>query len=284
MSSLKLIEVNGQSITAEEIRTAATRKREEIEGNGRILTPNERLKIREEVIDSLVDRKLLLQEARRLSLTPSSEAIATAARNLFPRIESVTGCRAGDRAELLLREVEEDLLVRNLVEHWSREVPRPKPSEARDFYRKNRELFWTGELAWAAHIVKNTEGAVSAEKRADVEHLRQRVLGGEAFSEVAAKNSDCPENGGDLGYFRRGTMVEEFDDIIFSAPVNTLTAVFQTRFGYHIAIVYDRKPEGIPVLSEIQPEVERLLYLQKKDREIGRRLAALRNRAVIKYT
>lgn len=245
----KSIHVNGQSITDEEIRAAAARRREQAEKEGRILTPEERLRVRQETIESLIDRTLLVQEARRLNFTPAEQ--------------------------------NQDALIRDIIEHWSGEVPRPAVSEVRAFYRKRRELFWTPELAWAAHIVKHTEGANCPEKRAEVEQLRERVLRGELFGEVAAQDSDCPENGGDLGYFGRGTMVEEFDEIIFAAPLNTLTPVFQTRFGYHIAIVYDRKPEGVRPLDEIQAEVERLLYLQKQDEHVERCLAALRKKAVI---
>lgn len=241
--------MNGQLITTDEIRAATARRREEAEANGLILTPEERLNIREQAIDFLVDQKLLLQEARRLNLEPLAD---------------------------------QELLVRSLVEHWMSEVPAPRISEVREFYRKNRDQFWIGERAWAAHIVKHTEGAEIPEKRAEVEHLRHRVLGGEVFADIAVKYSDCPENGGDLGYFPRGTMVAEFDEIIFSAPINTVTPVFQTTFGYHIAIVYDRKPEGIPSFDDVQPDVERLLLRHKQDRELGRHLTVLRSKAVIK--
>jgi parvulin-like peptidyl-prolyl isomerase len=129
--------------------------------------------------------------------------------------------------------------------------------------------------------VKHTEGEDHAVKRAEAERLRECVAAGEPFGAVASRASDCPENGGDLGYFARGTMVEEFEEVIFSSPLNTLTPVFQTRFGYHIAIVYDIKSQGILPLDEVRVYVERILHKGRQDKEIARRLEALRSKAVI---
>lgn len=279
--SSKSIEVNGEIITADEIRSATSRQREQAEANGRVLTLEERLQLREIAVESLIDRKLLLEEALRLEFRPSREDVLKAAGGQLPSSDTA-GCRAAPEAEQLRKEIENDLLLRNLIDCWSREISSPKPSEVRDFYRKNSGLFWTEELAWAAHIVKHVEMGNDTEKRSEVEHLRERVLSGEPFAEVAATGSDCPENGGDLGYFSRGTMVEEFDEVIFSTPLNELTPVFETRFGFHIAVVYDRKPKGVLPFKDVVAEVERLLYRQKQDREIGRRLSLMRSKAVIK--
>jgi len=279
--SLPAVEVNGQLITAEEIRAAVSRQRQQAEANGCVLTLEERLKLRETAVESLIDRKLLLEEALRLDVPPSDKHVVEAPGGQFPSSDT-GGCRSALETEQLDREVADDLLLRNLIDWWSREIPPPKPVEVREFYRKNRGLFWTDELAWAAHIVKHTEGADGAETRVEMERLRERVQAGEALAEVAAAASDCPENSGDLGYFARGTMVEEFEDVIFSSSLNELTPVFETRFGFHIAIVYDRKPKGVLPFNDVISEVERLLVCQKQDREIGRRLAVMRSRAVIK--
>lgn len=242
------VDVNGYSITADEIHAEAARLREQAEKQGTALTPEERLQLREQAIDFLVNCKLLLGEARRLNLTAA----------------------------------EESLLLRQVIDRWSSEVPRPQPSEVREFYRENREQFRTDDLAWAAHIVKHTEGEDHVAKREEVERLRERVLAGEPFNEVASRASDCPENGGDLGYFARGAMVEEFEEVIFSSPLNTLTQVFKTRFGYHVAIVYDIKTKGLLPLDDVRVYVERILHRRRQEREIDRRLEALRSKAVIR--
>jgi parvulin-like peptidyl-prolyl isomerase len=61
-----------------------------------------------------------------------------------------------------------------------------------------------------------------------------------------------------------------------------LSDVFHTRFGFHIALVEDHKPEGIRSFDEIRPEIELALLRERQDRELGAQLTELRRRAVIR--
>ncbi len=97
------------------------------------------------------------------------------------------------------------------------------------------------------------------------EELMQRARQGEDFAELAKENSDdrSAENGGDLGFFERGRMVPEFDEAAFSTPVGGITGPVQSRFGYHIIKVTEKKTEdGVEkirashILLKIQPSTE----------------------------
>jgi hypothetical protein len=170
-----------------------------------------------------------------------------------------------------------------LIASCLEKVRRPQTWQVREFYRKNSPRFWTPELAHVWHLVKNFDEGDRDEPRtlASLEHMRERVLRGDEFSVVAKEDSDCPEHGGDLGYFARGAMVEEFDAVAFHAPLGELTPAFRTRFGFHTAIVKDRKPEGIRPLEEVEPEVETILLRQAQEAACGELLAKLRKSARI---
>jgi parvulin-like peptidyl-prolyl isomerase len=94
------------------------------------------------------------------------------------------------------------------------------------------------------------------------EELMQRAGEGEDFAQLAMDNSEdrSAENGGDLGFFERGRMVPEFDEAAFSTPVGGITGPVQSRFGYHIIKVTEKKMEdGVEnlrashILLKIQP-------------------------------
>lgn len=72
--------------------------------------------------------------------------------------------------------------------------------------------------------------------------LKNEIEGGADFADVAKKNSTCPSSaqGGDLGSFGPGMMVPEFDQVVFSAPVNTVQGPVKTQFGYHLLEVTSR--------------------------------------------
>lgn len=104
---------------------------------------------------------------------------------------------------------------------------------------------FTSEKGWAkmeeitkvkaSHILVSSEGEAKA--------LKSEIEEGASFEELAKKYSKCPSgaNGGDLGYFRRGQMVKEFENAAFDTEINQVSDPIKTQFGYHLIKVYDKK-------------------------------------------
>ena len=88
--------------------------------------------------------------------------------------------------------------------------------------------------ASARHILVKTES--------ECVKLKKEIEAGADFAEVAKKNSDCPSgrDGGDLGSFRPGSMVKEFDEVVFSGPVGKVLGPVKTQFGFHLIEVTER--------------------------------------------
>ena len=89
-------------------------------------------------------------------------------------------------------------------------------------------------IATARHILVDTEEQCV--------QLKERIEAGEDFADIAKEYSSCPSKaqGGDLGQFGPGMMVKEFDEVVFSADVNTLQGPVKTQFGYHLLEVTSR--------------------------------------------
>jgi hypothetical protein len=276
------IEVNGQIISHDEIRAEMTAIREDAERRGVPMGPDERMHLRERAIESLIERTVILQEIERLKLMPTLAEIQHAAAAMVPRVDGATGCRAGVDVATVEREAAWKLASARIVDYWCRNVAAPRSTEIRDYYRSHRDELWTPEKIHASHIVKHFENGNAEELRAAIVQVRERLIGGEDFAAIAATFSDCPENGGDLGFFARGVMVPEFDAAVFDAPLHQITPVFETQFGLHVAVVHERRPEGIPQLTAVAAEIGATLHRVKQDREVGRRLAELREKAIIR--
>jgi len=88
--------------------------------------------------------------------------------------------------------------------------------------------------ATARHILVDSEELCT--------QLKDKIVNGADFAEVAQEHSTCPSGsrGGDLGSFGPGRMVQEFDAVVFSAPVNEVQGPVQTQFGYHLLEVTSR--------------------------------------------
>ena len=80
----------------------------------------------------------------------------------------------------------------------------------------------------ASHLLVKTEEEAAK--------LREEILAGKDFAQVAAEVSLCPSgaNGGDLGFFGKGQMVKEFEDAAFSMEIGEVSQPIKTQFGYHL--------------------------------------------------
>jgi peptidyl-prolyl cis-trans isomerase C len=88
--------------------------------------------------------------------------------------------------------------------------------------------------ATARHILVETQD--------QCEQLKKEIEAGGDFAEVAKAHSKCPSGrqGGDLGTFAPGQMVEEFDTVVFSSEVGKVHGPVQTQFGYHLIEITSR--------------------------------------------
>ncbi|NND64951.1 MAG: peptidylprolyl isomerase [Gammaproteobacteria bacterium] len=88
--------------------------------------------------------------------------------------------------------------------------------------------------ATARHILVKDENQCN--------ELKTQIENGADFGELAKQHSTCPSSkeGGSLGEFGPGQMVKEFDEVVFSADLNTVQGPVKTQFGYHLLEVTNR--------------------------------------------
>jgi peptidyl-prolyl cis-trans isomerase SurA len=114
---------------------------------------------------------------------------------------------------------------------------------------------------------------------AEAEAARERAIAGEDFAELAMELSDdgSSESGGDLGWFRRGVMVPEFEDAAFSMAVNEISPPVRSQYGYHIIKVTRRRAGEVRashILFRVDPSPADLESLRGTARDLKARLEA----------
>ena len=277
------IEVNGVTITAQEIRAEAATLRQRLVDAGNDVAAIESISLREQAERDLIERVLLVQETARLSLTATSDEVESVLARLAPSGGGVAGCRAAADTPEMRAEVSRRIAIDKLFELWANSVPSAGPNRIRSEYRETRQDFCMPEAVFVKQIVRNVDPAEDREPaRAVLAQVREKLEAGEDFEQLARAWSDCPEDGGALGYIVRGKMVPEFEDTVFALEVNRLSPVFETRFGFHIAVVTSRRASGIPTFGEIAPLIEKNLLRQDMDEEIRVRMTALLDAATIR--
>jgi peptidyl-prolyl cis-trans isomerase SurA len=113
--------------------------------------------------------------------------------------------------------------------------------------------------------------------------LREQIQKGAAFDEVAKKSSDGPSaaQGGDLGYFKRGTLSKDLEDRTFAMKAGDVTEVIRTKQGFVILKVTEHQQAGIPTMKQMEPRIQDALYYQKLQPALRAYLKKLREEAFI---
>jgi len=178
--------------------------------------------------------------------------------------------------------LEIQLRIERLLDRLAEAVPGPTQEDIQSYYEQNKERFAIAEQVRVSHIVKHISWDCSAaEAKKAIEKAAAGLRAGGSFELLIGRHSDCLEDGGDLGYISRGQMVEEFEDVVFNLGVGQTSEVFRTRFGFHIAKVYDRKPAQIKGLDEVGEQIADELLERKRQELLERFLDGLREEAKI---
>jgi peptidyl-prolyl cis-trans isomerase SurA len=101
-----------------------------------------------------------------------------------------------------------------------------------------------------------------AEARQKLLDIRSEILAGKSFNVLAVMYSEDPQtarNGGELGYTVRGSLEKEYADAAFSLTKNTVSRIVETRYGFHIIQLIDRKGDlintrHILIKPKVKPE------------------------------
>src|ERR1700690_2182729 len=127
-----------------------------------------------------------------------------------------------------------------------------------------------------------TDAALAA-AQAKAQDLLDQIHKGAKFEDLAKKNSDGPsaKEGGDLSYFKRGTLAKELEDKVFAMKAGEITDVIRTKQGYVILEVSEHQTAGIPTLKEVEPRIQDALYMQKLQPALRVYLTRLREDAFI---
>ncbi len=161
--------------------------------------------------------------------------------------------------------------------------PEPEPTDAklRKFYKEHQADYMTEEEVQAWHIYLEPQGPEEAnEFYAKLREVRQELLDGADF-EQKAKEMCREDHHMDLGFFKRGGLMQEVEIITFSMNVGEISPVVATHFGYHIFKLMDRKePKPIP-FKDVKEQVAERFLTEHRESKINELLEELKAKATI---
>jgi hypothetical protein len=279
--------VNSELVEDSAVREEAQMMRPQYEASVTGMDPVEaEMQLREWARENVIERMLLKQAAFADPEPVPAEVIENGLASVRNDAGGQIGC--GDRTtdEEIRQKIETDYRVQRLLERVQQGLKPPPEKDIAAFYKKNKDQFRTPELCWAKHVVKNVgEDGDEAAAREEIDKAHAELKeAGAVFEEVADRYSDCAGNGGDLGWFPRGEMVEEFEERVFKLPVGGMSEVFRSPFGFHVAKVFGRKPAGIRPLADVRDRIVEELMQERRHKALEDYLDALRAKADIRQS
>ena len=241
--------VNGDNITADEVN--------QIVGVQGMKFDTLDKNMQKKVLDMIVDRKLLAQNA------------------------SKAGLEKTDEFKQKLEMIKKDLTLNLWMEQEAKKIEKStKESELKEFYEKNKKNFETPAELKASHILVKTED----EAKAIIKSLDGAKDVKAEFAKLAKEKSTGPSgaNGGDLGWFPASKMVPEFSVAANKLAKGTFTKEpVKTQFGYHIIYLEDKKPAGMKKFDEVKEQIKGLVNRDKFNKLIETTVSNLRKDAKI---
>jgi peptidyl-prolyl cis-trans isomerase C len=229
------------------------------------------------VLRDLIDRRLLLQAAKAAGVNLSAEEIDRAVLRMgadYPTDSLNQALAEGQQSMAELRQhTAEQLTIEKLFhEHL---YPRVAVTEAeiRNYFDEHPDEFKELEQVHAAQIV--VKGYDEAKR------IQQQLQSGKKFSDLARKYSLSPDAkvGGDLGFFHRGVMPHQFDDVAFKLGVSQVSDIVETEYGFHLFKVLEKRSARKLQLAEVHAKIHEKLLTEKRQEAQAEYLKSLRTKA-----
>jgi peptidyl-prolyl cis-trans isomerase SurA len=304
--------VNNQIITRSEYVRSRDQLKQEIQQQDPSSADRTFAEKQKDVLRDLVDQQLLLQKGKDLGITGDTELIKRLDEmrkqmNLETMEDLEKAAEAqGASYEDFKQNLRNQIITQKVIGQEVGQKLAMNKDEEKKFYELHKAEMEQPEEVRLSEILivpktpgkpvvgadgkpvppseEETEAALAVAK-AKAQDALEEIQKGAKFSDVAKKYSDGPsaKDGGDLSYFKRGTLSKELDDKVFAMKAGEMTEVIRSKQGYMILQVSEHQMAGIPTLKEIEPKVQDALYMQKLQPALRAYLTTLREEAYIDY-
>ena len=284
--------VNGSNLAMSELDTLHRRATEQFTKTGRQLSENLTKNLRGSILRKMIDDEIIRQRAEKESVIVDRIERVAALEKYKEKMGGQKGFQVFLERQNMTEEQIMDLLVNDLQRDKLLQkistINDPTEQEILSHYQANEKLYALPEMVRARHILLKLDAKEPAEKANIVLKKAQQILSeaqkpDASFPDLVQKYSEGPsvKNGGDIGFFQRGQMAKEFEDVAFSAPLKKAVGPVRTDVGYHIIFVEEKNEAKAASLEEVRERIVELIKRNKRARKSEDLLAELRKSAKI---
>jgi len=241
--------------------------------------PDYRKRFEEEVLDSMITGKIMFLRAQELNISVSDAELDNKIKEIKKDYgQDFTSLFAQENVnyEKWKEDFRKEMLLQKLIAMDVNAKIKISDNEAEDYFDKHRDNYKKESRVRIAQIV--VRDLATAKK------VVEKLNAGEDFAKVAADMSIGPEaqHGGDLGFITRLVMPEPLDKTIFKMPVNEISPIIQSSYGFHIFKILESQPAKAGNFADVRKDVIADIRSQKEDAAFMAWLEELKKKAVVK--
>jgi peptidyl-prolyl cis-trans isomerase SurA len=255
-----------------------------------------------DLLRDLIDSRLLSQKAEELGISADTDVVKRLDElRKQMHAESMEDLEKAAQAqgvsfEEFKQNLKDSILTQKVIQQEVGGHITVTQQEIQEFYNQHKDEMSRPEQVRLSEILISTAPAtppsgqpapsadeVVAQAKAKADAIYAQLQKGGKFEELAQKNSNGPTsaNGGDLEYFKRGTLSKQLEDQVFALKPGQYTEPIRTNQGWVILRVTEHQSEGIPPLKEVEPQIQERLYMTKMQPALREYLTKLRENAYI---
>ena len=293
-----LATINGYKISQEEIDNYLSSAKVQNPDLFKEENKQELLKAEAQIVDYIIANKLIEKYAGENNISYTEKEFSDEFEKLqttsFKTKEEFTKYLTDNSiSEDLLKSQLRNQLLANKVFAKLTEGISITEAEVNKYYEENKStLFNDPEQIKISHILvqygeQDTTKKIKEDALEKINMVAQKLKDGETFENMANKYSeDANSNtvGGDIGYFSKGQLVTEFEDVAFVLETGKVSDVVETQYGFHLIMVTEKKESAVKAYDEVKDSIKEYLENALKNEKFNAFLLELKDAAVIKYS
>lgn len=243
------------------------------------------------ILYQLIGDKLILQEAKKQEIKVSEEEIEERLKQVksqFPNNDEFKKILKSQNLTIsdLEEKYKEQIMIKNIINKEVRSKIKVTPTEVNKYYEGH-----LGEFEIPAQVRVQTilirksdkQPKGESEPQSIIKKVYNKLKQNADFSKLAREYSQDPSaiDDGDMGYIKKNQMMEKIDEVLFSLEVGETSDVIETKIGYHIFKVTDKKEPSTKSFEEARVNIEDILFQKKAKIRYDQWIANLKENAYI---
>ncbi len=285
--------VNDEIITSLELNREYAMVLKEEEKRG-AFSPEAATKLKRDILDAMIDRKLVKQKIKELNIVISEEEIRQSIEDVKRQNklsqEALTSAllAQGMTFDQYKAQMREQLERLRLMSQEVKSKIQVSEREIREYYDANKSLYTEEPTYRARHIFikvnKNASNEEIKKLMAKAVTVMTEAKSSSDFIALAKKYSDeasAAKDGGDLGTFKKGDMLPEIESAVITMTPGEISDLVTTPAGFHIIKLEEKSAERLKPFDSVKAAIDEILYKKKSEERFKQWAEELRKAAAV---